>query len=402
MDILLTALLMLMGSVHNSQPDVSLEQLVQASLDSKHAVVVQLPEPETNAEGSSGDGEAGGETFVKLDPQRDTAPVVKGIYSTAFSVGVPRFDTMLQLIEDTDLNAIVIDMKEDLGRITFNTDNPKLVEMGTIEKIIRDVPAMMTKLEERDIYPIARIVVFKDTILAKKKPEWSFLNSDGTVWANDKKDSFVNPYLKEVWDYNIEVAKEAAKLGFKEIQFDYVRFAEGFETRADQLTYYTDDRTRIQVITDFTKYAREQLNPLGVRVSVDIFGFAASVPAAEGIGQDFNAISKFVDVISPMIYPSHYGTGWFGSKVPDMEPYVTIDGAMKDTIKKLEEIKELKPIVRPWIQDFTASWLPVYINYGKDQVQAQIQALHDNGTDEFLLWNSHNVFTPGVDYDLSD
>ena len=105
---------------------------------------------------------------------------------------------------------------------------------------------------------------------------------DGSVWANSKStpESYVNPYREEVWEYNIEVAKEAAKLGFKEIQFDYVRFPEGFEKRADSLTYDRDERARIEVMADFVKYAREQLNPLGVRVSVDIFGYAASVPAA--------------------------------------------------------------------------------------------------------------------------
>lgn len=156
-------------------------------------------------------------------------------------------------------------------------------------------------------------------------------------WQNPP-DSFVNPYNKEVWDYNIAVAKEAVKAGFKEIQFDYVRFPEGFEKRADTLKYTKDERPRIDAVASFVKYAKEQLQPLGVRVSVDIFGYAASVPAAEGIGQDFEKISQNVDVISPMIYPSHYSTGWFGAKVPDAAPYVTINGASKDTTKKLEAI----------------------------------------------------------------
>jgi hypothetical protein len=142
------------------------------------------------------------------------------------------------------------------------------------------------------------------------------------------------------------------------------------------------------------------LQPLGVRVSVDIFGYAASVPAAEGIGQDFEKISQNVDVIAPMIYPSHYSTGWFGSKVPDAAPFVTIDGASKDTTKKLEAIdkKGWKPIVRPWIQDFTASWVPGYIKYGKHEVEEQIRALKENGVNEFLLWNANNNYTPDVKY----
>jgi len=156
----------------------------------------------------------------------------------------------------------------------------------------------------------------------------------------------------------------------------------------------------VQVVSEFVEYARQELSPLGVRVSVDIFGYAASVPAAEGIGQDFNAISRHVDVISPMVYPSHYSTGWFGSNVPDAEPYRTIDGAMKDTHEKLSELGDLKPIIRPWIQDFTATWVKGHIKYGKAEVEAQIRALADNGIEEFLLWNAGNVYTEGVNYDL--
>src|SRR5690606_6110941 len=237
------------------------------------------------------------------------------------------------------LNSIVIDVKEDKGQITYrmNTDHPAISEHGTVNPIIRDIDSVMAKLKEHDIYPIARIVVFKDTELALKKPELSFLKPDGSVWTNREGAAFVNPYRKEVWEYNVEVAKEAVKAGFKEIQFDYVRFPEGFELRADELKYTTDERSRIDIVADFVKYAREQLHPTGARISVDIFGYASSVPAAEGIGQDFNKISTYVDVISPMVYPSHYTTGWFGAKVPDAAPYQTIDGAMKDTHEKLAE-----------------------------------------------------------------
>jgi hypothetical protein len=343
---------------------------------------------------------------LQADPQVEEAPVVKGVYATAHTAaGSFRFEPLIQLIEETELNAMVIDIKDDWGNVVYETGNPEIEAMGTTTKIIADMDGLMQTLEEKEIYPIARIVVFKDTILAKKKPEWSFLNTDGSVWANNKAtpESFVNPYNEEVWKYNVEVAKEAAKLGFKEIQFDYVRFPEGFEKRADILTYKRDaERSRVDVVSEFVKYAKEELSPLGVRVSVDIFGYAASVPAAEGIGQDFVKISENVDVICPMVYPSHYSTGWFGSKVPDAAPYATIAGAMVDTKAKLAELGEDQPIIRPWIQDFTATWIPGYIRYGKAEVEAQIQAMKDNGIDEFLLWNSGNRYSEGVNYDLED
>ncbi|GLI05354.1 hypothetical protein YDYSG_13840 [Paenibacillus tyrfis] len=391
MELLLAAFLMAWGGVSADHPDATFEQVAQASIDSKTAVA-QQPSPDGNLFDRL-------TPVDKKDPQKD-APKVKGIYVTAHSAGGSRMNTLLKLMDDTELNSMVIDLKDDWGYITYDTGNPELNAMDTTQKIITDMPKLMSTLQEHKVYPIARIVVFKDTVLAKKRPDLSFVNPDGSLWGNGKNppDSFVNPYKKEVWDYNIAIAKEAAKAGFKEIQFDYVRFPEGFEKRADTLKYDKDERSRIEAVAEFVKYAREQLTPLGVRVSVDIFGYAASVPAAEGIGQDFQKISQNVDVICPMIYPSHYSNGWFGAKVPDAAPYVTINGAMKDTTKKLDPLQSLKPVVRPWIQDFTATWVPGHVRYGKKEIEEQIRALKDNGTEEFLLWNAVNTYTPDVDY----
>ncbi|MFC4599979.1 putative glycoside hydrolase [Cohnella hongkongensis] len=346
--------------------------------------------------GNGGGGLAGAPTG---DPQPD-APVIKGIYVTAYSAGGERMAKLLDLLDRTDLNSMVIDIKDDLGNITYKTTHPQLQELGDPQPYIKDVDKLMSTLREHDVYPIARVVVFKDSVLAKKHPEYSFIQKDGSVWQNGNKDKFVNPYRREVWEYNVEVAKEAAKLGFKEIQFDYVRFPEGFEKRADSLKYTKDEQSRVDIVTGFVEYAKKELEPLGVRVSVDIFGYAASVPAAEGIGQDFTKISGAVHVISPMIYPSHYSTGWFKQKDPDKAPYETIKGAMDDTHKKLEPLGDDKPIIRPWIQDFTAKWLGKgrYAQYGVAEVEAQIKALNDSGVEEYLLWNAGNRYTEGVKY----
>ncbi|MFD2613251.1 putative glycoside hydrolase [Paenibacillus gansuensis] len=384
MDFLLAAMLLL-GNHGNTEHDLTTEKLLLASLHQQSAA------RPVSASGSTQP------TAVKTDPQKD-APVVKGVYATAHSVAGSRMQSLLKLLDQTELNAMVIDIKDDWGYVTYNSQNPQITGKGTTKPIIKDIKKLMSTLEQHKIYPIARIVVFKDSVLAKQKPNLSFVKKDGTVWKNGKGDSFVNPYVKEVWDYNIAIAKESAKAGFKEIQFDYVRFPEGFEKKADSLTFFKDQRKRTEAVEQFVKYAREQLNPLGVRVSVDIFGYAASVPAAEGIGQDFLKISKNVDVICPMIYPSHYTEGWFGAKVPDAAPYKTIDGATKDTHKKLASIGSMKPVIRPWIQDFTASWVPGHIKYGKKEVDAQIKALHDNGVEEFLLWNSGNRYTANAEY----
>jgi len=394
MDFLLTLFLLL----HTATSALSDEQPQQNSL-SRFVHAVYQNQTQNQGQNPAATGDDASSNAALSDPQPD-APKVKGIYVTAYSAGGARMSTLLDLLDKTELNSMVIDIKDDSGYITYKTDNAELRKLGTPQPFIKDIKGLMSTLKEHQIYPIARVVVFKDTVLAKKHPELSYVASDGSVWKNGKGDSFVNPYRKEVWDYNVAIAKEAAALGFKEIQFDYVRFPEGFEKKADQLKFDKTEKSRVDIVSDFVHYAREQLAPLGVRVSVDIFGYAASVPAAEGIGQDFVKISDAVNVISPMIYPSHYSTGWFKQPNPDTAPYATVKGAMEDTHKKLEELGDSAPVIRPWIQDFTASWLGKghYIKYGAAEVSAQVKALNDSGVEEFLLWNAGNKYSSGATY----
>lgn len=330
---------------------------------------------------------------------------VRGIYVTGPSAGGERFNSLLQLIESTDLNAMVIDVKEDFGKLTFQPKGNATAEYAAYE-YIKDPRKLLEILEEKQIYPIARIVVFKDSVLAKERPDLSF-TQNGEVWTNNRGEAFVNPFEKEVWDYNIEVAKMAAELGFQEIQFDYVRFPEGFEHRDKVLSYslgeYKDSeeddiQRRVQSVTDFVAYAKEQLEYYNVDLSVDIFGYAATIPEAPGIGQNFSKISENVDVISSMIYPSHW-TSYFGIPFPDKEPYRLVTEYAKVENKLLDKLDN-RPISRPWIQDFEAPWLydgPVK-KYGKEEVEAQIRALNENGINEFLIWNAGNIYTKNVDY----
>ncbi|WP_028610311.1 putative glycoside hydrolase [Paenibacillus harenae] len=397
MDNIISVLLLLCNLLTGSGEDsLAAKQLAVAYLNAAAGQTIIKPDMRHGYGGGKVEAAA---ASVKKDPQPD-APLIKGIYVTAHSAGGARMESLLKLVDDTELNSMVIDIKDDYGYITYPTTTPELLETGESKKYIRDIGGLITTLKQHAIYPIARIVVFKDTVLARKQPELSFLHLDGTIWKNGRGESFVNPYRKEVWEYNVAVAKEAAKLGFKEIQFDYVRFPEGFENKADSLTFNKTEQSRVDAVAGFVKYAREQLEPLGVRVSIDIFGYAASVPAAEGIGQDFVKISNDAHVISPMVYPSHYSAGWFKQADPDKSPYETIKGAMLDTHKKLDPTGELKPIIRPWIQDFTASWLGRghYLKYGKAEVEAQIKALHDTDVKEYLLWNAGNKYSPGVAY----
>lgn len=331
---------------------------------------------------------------------------VRGIYVTGHSAGGSRFEQLIDLIENSDLNAMVIDIKDDWGNITFQVDEDSpYAEFA--KNYISDPEQMMKVLEEKQIYPIARIVAFKDTVLAERRPDLSF-TQNGEVWKNNRNEAFVNPFLKEVWDHNINIAKMAVELGFQDIQFDYVRFPEGFELRDEELVYdqgeYANSelnniQRRVEAVTDFVKYARETLGQYGVDVSVDIFGYAATIPETPGIGQNFTKIAENVDVISSMIYPSHWTAHYFGIPFPDKEPYRLVTEYAKVENELLSKLDD-PPISRPWIQDFEAPWLyngPV-MQYGKEEVEAQIKALNEQGIFEFLLWNAGNEYTRGVNY----
>lgn len=335
----------------------------------------------------------------------DYPDAVRGIYVTGPSAGGSRFESLINLIETTELNSMVIDVKEDHGNLTFQPEEGSPYEEIALN-YIDDPKAMLKKLEEKEIYPIARIVVFKDSVLAENRPDLSF-TKNGEVWKNGNNEAFVSPFKKEVWEYNVELAKNAAELGFREIQFDYVRFPEGFEKRDEELEYdlgeYADIemdnvQKRVKAVTDFVAYAREELEYYNVDVSVDIFGYAATIEEAPGIGQNFSKIADNVDVISSMIYPSHW-TSYFGIDLPDKEPYRLVDEYAKVENKVLGAL-EKPPVSRPWIQDFEAPWLysgPTF-QYGVEEVEAQIRALNENGIEEFLIWNAGNSYTEGVDY----
>lgn len=333
---------------------------------------------------------------------------VKGIYVISNSTQGDKIDQLIKYVKDAKLNAMVIDVKDDEGNVTmkFNTGN-KLIDKNTMD--IADAKPLLKKLKDNDIYPIARIVTFKDTKLAKEHPEWSYKEKDGSVWQNGKGDSFVNPFVKDVWKYNVSISKEAAKAGFQDIQYDYVRFPEGFENEADQLDYDKGDYKnsklskgdqRVDAVTSYLEYARKELKPYNVKISADVFGYSALVKNAPGIGQSFPKISKNVDAISSMIYPSHWSPGDFGLEAPDTEPYKTVNRYIQKENNILDSLGKQKPISRPWIQDFTASYLGEgnYKEYDAKALSDQVQALKDNGVNEFLLWNAGNDYTKGANF----
>lgn len=334
---------------------------------------------------------------------------VKGLYFNTYSVNTPEtYNKIMDLLESTDLNAVVIDIKDDWGNVTMNFDtDDENIKYSKID--IVDPKALIEDFHSKGIYVIGRITTFKDSIITEKNPEWGFTLDDGTLWKNAHEEAFMNPFLKEVQDYDINIAKLAAQAGFDEIQFDYVRFAEGFETFGDTLDYsrgeYEDNteldegEKRVAAITGFVKRAREELQSYNVPMSIDVFGYALQVRRAEGIGQDFDEMSNQTDVISSMIYPSHWGSWSFDIEKPDLEPYELVKRYLDEEKEVLSQLDH-PPVSRPWIQDFTASWIGEgnWMEYDGEAVQAQIDAIYDQGLNEYLIWNANSEYSSGVDY----
>lgn len=323
----------------------------------------------------------------------------RGIYLTANTAASKRIDDLIQLAKETDINAFVIDVKNDNGQILFKSEVAAQQNPGANSIVyIKDMESFMKKLKDNNIYTIARIVSFKDPIYAEKYPERTITYKNDPTKAFTKKDNipWLSAYVREIWDYNLGIAKEAAEYGFNEIQFDYVRFPASNGGKLDAVLDYKNSKNEYkpQAIQNYLKYAREQLEPLETYISADVYGLVGSVHDDMGLGQYWEAITNVVDYISPMMYPSHYGEGVYGLKVPDAKPYETIDIGIRDALQRNENVQDPSAI-RPWIQDFTASWVKGNIKYRDAEVKAQVQALKDSGVNAYLLWSPSNRYHVG-------
>lgn len=328
---------------------------------------------------------------------------VRGIYISGPMAGSTElFQNILDSAAGTEINTVVIDFKDDQGRITCPVDSPVASEIGACRPYVQDMKELIASLKERGLYVIARVVAFRDPWLAEKKPEWSLHLADGSLYRDRQGMAWVDPYRKEVWDYLVEVGTEAKEAGFDEVQFDYIRFStEGTMRDVVFDEAVTGGRSKTDVITEFVKYAYENLASQGLFVSADVFGtIIGSDIDAQAVGQVCTEMAKHLDYICPMIYPSHYGPGNFGLEHPDTMPYETVLEALKKSQMVMDQAAEAdghvssQAIVRPWLQDFTASYLGEgnYIPYGYNEVQRQIQAVKDAGYDEWMLWSAANRY----------
>lgn len=325
---------------------------------------------------------------------------VKGIYMTGNTVGdTERFNKLIELIKTTEINAVVIDVKDDEGLMTYYSDLPDVEFTGANKKVrIKDINAVMKVLKENNIYSIARIVTFKDRRAGDKYANLAVKNTSGGIWRDRHGMSWLNPYNKESWNYIVSIAEEAAIKGFDEIQFDYVRFPTDGNMKIINYGPSAAGKSKAEAIAEFLAYGRERLSKKGVVVSADVFGLVTTATDDMNIGQHLETIAKSVDVISPMVYPSHYGKGSYGVAEPDFEPYKIVNRSMSVAQGRIDAMKNVSPkaVLRPWLQDFTATYLPSYKRYGPAEVRAQIDATYNAGAEEWLLWNAGNKFTWGA------
>jgi hypothetical protein len=314
----------------------------------------------------------------------------RALYAPAAVFEAPgRLDAMLDLIDRTEANAMVIDVKETDGRLYYATDLPAAEEVGAArEAPIFDLEELLPVLEDRGIYTIARMVVMKDNTSAVARPELAVRNSaTGEPWRDNIGGAWLDPSAPGVAEYIAAIAGDLAAKGFDEVQLDYIRFfSDGPYDVADTNLPNTQS-FRLPAIQRVLRVVSEELDTTRAFLGADVFPISFIVPDDQGIGQRPEVIMPYVDYFCPMVYPSHYGPGVFGYDVPNNYPYEVID----QTLEIMNEQKAGLPVViRPWIQDFGyGSFAP----YTADQVRAEMQAAADREAKGWMIWNARALFT---------
>lgn len=313
--------------------------------------------------------------------------IVKSLYATALTVtNDDVWNGLLATADATEVNAIVVDLKDSSGQVFYDTKVQMVHDIGAVNPLF-DVQALLEQMHEHDLYTIARIVVFEDPILAANRNDLAIHDSTtGGLWKTWDGLAWVNAHQREVWQYNIDLAVEAASLGFDEVQLDYIRFpTDGLLENADYGDEFGDE-TRSEAISGFLQQMQAALAPTGAYLAVDIFGFTLWEESDGGIGQQLESIEPYVDVICPMIYPSHFSPGEMGFDIPNDHPYEVILWSLQSGA---ERIGDKGHKLRPWLQDFSYG---EGIEYGVAELQAQIQATEDFGASGWLVWNAANVY----------
>jgi len=352
-------------------------------------------------------------------PLANPPQIIKAIYLTGWSAGNPaKIKYLIDLTKTTEINAVVIDIKDYSGYVAYNIQVPEVEKYKAKEIRIIQINRLIKQLHDAGIYMIARITIFQDPRLALARPDLTIKSKKtGNSWLDRKGLSWIDPAATEAWDYNVAIAQEAASRGFDELNFDYIRFPsdgdlEDMEfpfwqkTRTDTDETRTNTETKSEVIRNFFKYLRQQLP--GVKISADLFGLATVNQDDLGIGQVIEDAYEYFDYVSPMVYPSHYAPGFLGYKNPALYPYEVIKYSLDSAIQRLKNYESgiknststenltpktynLKPKLRPWLQDFDLGAV-----YNAEMVKKEIQAVSDALGENFsgwLLWSPENIYT---------
>lgn len=327
---------------------------------------------------------------------RQAPPILRGIYLNSYAAGSrKRLGTLLALADTTEINAFVVDVKDEKG-MRYHSQLPLQKQIGG-EITLADLKSLVDTMHAHEIWTIARIVVFKDPMLSKAKPEWSIRMAGNALWHDKQGNTWVSAWDPNVWEYNIQIAEEVLKAGFDEVQFDYVRFPESFPSQPKQVhPEAKGDRT--DAIVQFLNKAEPRVHALGGVLAGDLFGLSPDDPEDVGIGQQWERILGTVDHVEPMTYPSHYlPTHLKGVPKPNEMPYETIVQSVGMGVIRANRLREAgAPTARiiPWLQGFSAPWVSRNFPYGPEQAAAQIRGIYDVGLEDWVFWH------PGSKYEL--
>ena len=318
-----------------------------------------------------------------LPPHVPAPNEIRGVHVTMALASLP--GKLQQYLAIPGLNAIELDVKDENGRVGFIPHSvPLAIRTGAAGRYY-NVKRVVQLVHSHGIYLIGRVVTFEDPVLSEKRPDLAVHTPDGSVWHTSGGLGWTNPYDRRVWRYDVDIAAAAAKAGFDEIQFDYVRFPSDGDL---SLIRYPGPHPQAMrwTIPAFAEYAAKRLHPLHVRVSADVFGLSATRDL--GIGQLPRRVSRYLDGVYPMTYPSHYNSGEYGISSPDDSPGLVVSRSLADFRRALEGRKTR---LLPWLQDFSLGR-----TYTLQDVQAQIAAARAHGAQGFLLWNPLGLYTPGA------
>lgn len=352
-----------------------------------------------NDPGKSGDGSSNEQAKSDNKPKQVKA---RAVYLTGWSAGnMAKLQKIIELSKTTELNAVVIDIKDDDGKVGYDTGIKEVKDIGAWEKKY-DVDKAIKVLHENNIYVIGRLVCFKDPILANKRLDLAYKSVNGGVWRDNKGRAWVNPMNKDSWTYITNIAKEAADKGFDEIQYDYIRFPNGGDGGNVKLIDFGKDfdpNTKSDIIAEFLKTSMKEIHEgKNINLSADLFAIAAVGTADDKtLGQNWEKMCADVDYICPMAYPSHYALGQEIRGVtfakPDLEPYKVVYETLMSGKDRLDKV-EHKAKIRAYLQAFTAPWIGKgnWQKYGVQQIKDQIKAVYDAGYEEWILWSPENVY----------